>query len=109
MKEIIAFIRMSKIENVKKALEAAGFIAMTGKRVMGKGKKSMDIVDSEGNVIMQSHMMPKRMIIIETEDENVDTIVTIITLVSRTGAQGDGRIFVVPVLNSYRISTGEKV
>ena len=107
MKEIIAIIRTSKVEDTKMALEATGFFAMTSKRVMGKGKKSIDISDSNGHFIMQSQMMAKRLIIIEANDEDVDKIVTIITLVNSSGAQGDGRIFVIPVLNSYQISIGK--
>ena len=109
MKEIIALIRPEKAEDTKKALEAIGLGAFTGRRVMGKGKKPIDIKDGSGHVIMKSFLLPKRMLVIEAEDEDVERIVTIITLVNSTGAAGDGRIFVVPVESSYSIHTGEKV
>ncbi len=109
MKEIIALIRPSKVEDTKKALEAIGLPGMTGRRVMGKGKKPVELSDDEGNLLMKSYMMPKRKIIIEVDDNDVDKVVTIITLVNSTGAQGDGRIFVLPVLSSYEIRTGKKI
>lgn len=109
MKEIIALIRPEKAEDTKKALEAIGLGAFTGRRVMGKGKMPIDISDGDGNVIMKSFLLSKRLLIIEAADEDVDRVVTIITLVNSTGAKGDGRIFVVPVESSYSIHSGERV
>ena len=109
MKEIIALIRPEKTEDTKKALEAIGLGAFTGRRVMGKGKKPIDLKDESGNVIMKSYLLPKRLLVLEAEDEDVDRIVTIITLVNSTGEKGDGRIFVVPVESSYSIHSGEKI
>lgn len=109
MKEIIALIRPEKTEDTKKALEAIGLGAFTGRRVMGKGKMPIDISDGDGNVIMKSYLLPKRMLVIEAEDNDVDRVVTIITLVNSTGTKGDGRIFVVPVESSYSIHSGERI
>lgn len=109
MKEIIALIRPEKAEDTKKALEAIGLGAFTGRRVLGKGKKPIDLKDSEGHFIMKSYLLPKRMFVIEAEDKDVDRIVTIITLVNSTGEKGDGRIFVIPVEKSYSIHSGEEV
>jgi nitrogen regulatory protein P-II 1 len=41
-------------------------------------------------------------------DSIVDEAVKAITEAARTGEIGDGRIFVIPVLESYKIRTGEK-
>ncbi len=109
MKEIIALIRPEKAEDTKKALEAIGLGAFTGRRVMGKGKMPIDVKDGEGQVIMKSYLLPKRLLVIEAADEDVERIITIITLVNSTGEKGDGRIFVVPVESSYSIHSGEKV
>lgn len=109
MKEIIAIIRPAKVDDTKKALEATGIPAMTSKRVMGKGKLPVNINSSDGTFIMQSGLMAKRLIIIEAKDEDVDKIITIITIVNSTGTYGDGRIFVLPVESSRKIHTGERV
>ena len=50
MKEIIALIRPEKAEDTKKALEAIGLGAFTGRRVMGKGKMPIDISDGDGKI-----------------------------------------------------------
>lgn len=106
MKEIIALIRPSKVDDTKKALEAIGLPGMTNRRVLGKGKEPIDISGSDGQIIMKSYMMPKRELILEVKDEDVDKVVSIITMVNNTGSKGDGKIFVLPVLSTYKISAG---
>ena len=41
-------------------------------------------------------------------DALADEAVKVVTEAARTGEIGDGRVFVLPVLESYRIRTGEK-
>jgi nitrogen regulatory protein P-II 1 len=41
-------------------------------------------------------------------DDLVDEVVKAIIQTARTGEIGDGRLFVIPVLESYRIRTGER-
>ncbi len=41
-------------------------------------------------------------------DNLVDDAVTAIITAARTGEIGDGRVFVIPVEQSYRIRTGER-
>lgn len=108
MKEIIALIRPSKIEDTKKALEAIGNPQFTGRKVVGRGKVAVNI--TQGDIILsKSDMVPKRMFIIAAEDKDVEKIVNTIMYVNNTGAPGDGKIFVLPISSSYRIRTGEKV
>ncbi|MBQ4529237.1 MAG: P-II family nitrogen regulator [Lachnospiraceae bacterium] len=108
MKEIIALIRPSKIDDTKKALEAIGNPEFTGRKVMGKGKLAVNI--TQGDIIIsKSNMVPKRMFIIAVEDKDVEKVVNTIMYVNNTGMPGDGKIFVLPITSSYRIRTGEKV
>lgn len=106
MKEIIAVIRPSKIEDTKKALEAIGIPAFTGRKVVGRGRAAVNI--TQDNITMvKTGMVPKRMFIIEVKDEDVDKVVETILLVNSTKMPGDGKIFVLPVTDAYRISTGK--
>jgi nitrogen regulatory protein P-II 1 len=41
-------------------------------------------------------------------DNMADDVVKAVVQAARTGEIGDGRVFVLPVLESYRIRTGEK-
>ena len=40
-------------------------------------------------------------------DEDVDTVVDVILENARTGEEGDGKIFVLPIAGAERIRTGE--
>ena len=52
--------------------------------------------------------MPKKKIEIVVEDKDCQIVVDTIIERARTGAVGDGKIFVLPVEEVYKIRTGEK-
>ena len=118
MKEVMAIIRMNKMNETKKALTKAGFPSMTATgRVLGRGKGYVDYKLLEGaakghpEAISQlsgsPKMMAKRLIIMVVKDENVEKVVSTLIQVNKTGNPGDGKIFVSPVSDSYRVRTGE--
>ena len=52
-------------------------------------------------------LVPKRLILIVVSDDWVERTVKAITEVNQTGSAGDGKIFVMPVLEAIRVRTGE--
>ena len=112
MKEVLAIIRMNKMEDTKNALDVVGFPAFTAYKVHGRGKqRGLQIVyPSELEVAEERKMdyLPKRMISVIAEDEFVPAVVAVLMKVNRTGNIGDGRIFVGPIEESVRIRTGER-
>ena len=108
MKEITALIRPSKVQDTKNALVAIGVPAFTGRKVFGRGKKNASMYEGK-EVIARSNIVPNRMFIIAVDDKDVQKVIDTIILVNQTGHRGDGRIFVVPVCETYRISSGEKL
>lgn len=92
----------------KKTLEAVGLPAFTGRKVVGRGKAAVNITQSNLTMV-KSDMVPKRMFIIAVKDEDVDKVIHAVTLVNSTGMPGDGRIFVLPITDTYRISAGRKL
>ncbi|MEN6444410.1 MAG: P-II family nitrogen regulator [Methanoregula sp.] len=52
--------------------------------------------------------LPKRMLIIVADNEEVSRIVQAIVNVNQTGRHGDGRIFICPMIGAIRIRTGEQ-
>lgn len=103
MKMIRAIIRPQKTEEVVDALEAAGYVALTKMDVAGRGKqKGLQI----GSVYYDE--LPKTMLMLVTEDENVEEIISIINQAAYTGNFGDGKIFVSPVEEAYTIRTGSR-
>lgn len=117
MKEVMAVIRMNKINETKKALANAGISSMNARECLGRGKGLVDFKLLEGaekgyeEAIAQlgqaQRLIPKRMITIVVPDKMVSRVVNTIIEVNKTGKSGDGKIFVMPVFEAYKIRTGE--
>jgi len=52
--------------------------------------------------------LPKKMLMIAVNDDEVPRIIEALTQINRSGQQGDGKIFVCPLTDAVRISTGER-
>jgi nitrogen regulatory protein PII 2 len=117
MKEVLAVIRMNKINPTKRALANAGVASVTARKVMGRGKGKVDYLLLKGaeqgydEAIEQlgpgPKLIPKRMLTVVTSDDKVPTVVKTIIDVNQTGNPGDGKVFVMPVSDSVRVRTGE--
>ena len=115
MKEIIAIIRMSKMQKTKNALAGIGYPSMTVNRVLGRGRqKGLYLPQSEINPEKaewnnrKMKYVPKRMVSVVVSDEGESEVVETIIKVNRTGNIGDGKIFVCPVGKAVRIRTDER-
>ncbi|MCX6690511.1 MAG: P-II family nitrogen regulator [Methanoregula sp.] len=51
--------------------------------------------------------LPKKMLMIVVNDDEVPLIVDALTQINRSGQKGDGKIFVCPMTDAVRIRTGE--
>jgi len=117
MKEVIAIIRMNKMNETKRALSAAGISSLTARKVVGRGKGKVDYLLLEGaksgyeEAINQlgpgPKLIPKRMLNIIVTDNLVEKVVKTIIKVNQTGSPGDGKIFVEPLIDAIRVRTGE--
>ena len=121
MKEIMAIIRLNMMNKTKDALSQAGFPSITCRKVMGRGKKKVDfsLIQSivEENALQaprlaeelsEGHrLVPKRFVTLIVNDEEVQKVVDTIMEVNSTGNPGDGKIFVLPISDVYRVRTGE--
>ena len=120
MKEIMAFIRSNKVNATKTALAEGGFPAFSCRKCLGRGKKSIDPellnlviavgelpLDASGESLTEAiRLVPKRMFIVIVDDEKGKDAVDIIIETNQTGHQGDGKIFVLPIFESYRVRDG---
>jgi nitrogen regulatory protein P-II 1 len=106
MKMIQAVIRPSKLEDVKKGLETAGYVSLTTLEVKGRGRQKgiKQLWRGEEYVV---DMLPKVKLEVVVPDEKEDEVVEIIRKSAHTGNIGDGKIFVMPVEKTIRIRTGE--
>jgi len=103
MRMIRAIIRPEKVEDVVNALEKEGFISLTKIDVFGRGKQKGIQV---GSIVYDE--LPKVMLMIVVENEQVKKAINVIEDSARTGSIGDGKIFVTAVDETYTIRTGEK-
>ena len=100
MKKIEAIIRPERYEHVEKALEDAGFPAMTVSDVKGRGSQRGIILQYRGKT-MKVNLLPKIKIEMVVQNNDLHHVVEIIQTAARTGLVGDGRIFVIPVEEAY--------
>ena len=113
MREVIAIIRMNKIQATKDVLAEAGYTCLTATLVYGRGKQKGLYINPMGNVKPDSNkaairFIPKRMLNIVVDDDSVSAVVEMIMCTNRTGMIGDGRIFVCPINDAVRVRTGER-
>lgn len=117
MKEIIAFIRPSKMNDTKEILDKLNVSSVTAIPVLGRGHQRgintvLSGIDVHPDILAKANthgmkFVPKRMLIITAQNENVDIIVDAIVKSNYTGFIGDGKIFVCPTDNAVRIRTNE--
>jgi nitrogen regulatory protein PII len=101
-----AIVRPDKVDAAKDALTGLGVSGMTVTEVRGHGKQKGHTAVYRGQEYTVS-LLPKMEIEVVVPDNLCDDVVSAISAAARTGQVGDGRIFVMPVLKSYKIRTGE--
>ena len=117
MKEVIAIVRINKMNKTKQALTEAGIDAFFAHEAHGRGRGFVN-----QNVLMgaeagyeeaaevlgeKGKLYPKRMITVVGEDDQVETIVNTIIKTNQTGKPGDGKIFIMSIPDAVRVRTGE--
>src|SRR6185295_5594128 len=107
MKLLKSIVRPNKVDEVKDALAKLNIAGMTVTEVRGHGKQKGHTAIYRGKEYNVS-LLPKMEIEVVVPDSIADDAIKAIVQAARTGEIGDGRVFVLPVLESYRIRTGEK-
>jgi nitrogen regulatory protein PII 2 len=117
MKEIMAIVRINMMNKTKKALAEAGISSITARDALGRGKGLVDLTLLEGaekgyeeavaQLGQSQRLIPKRIFFIAVPDRLVSKTVKTIMTVNRTGKSGDGKIFVMPLVDSVRVRTAE--
>src|SRR5688572_9727746 len=107
MKLIKSIVRPNKVDEVKAALEKLQVSGMTVTEVRGHGKQKGHTAIYRGQEYQVS-LLPKMQIDIVVPDTAAPDVIKSIIESARTGEIGDGRVFVLPVEESYKIRTGER-
>ena len=106
MKKVEAIIRKSKFDEVKSALYSVEVNFFSYWDVTGVGNEKQGHVYR--GISYSTSEIQRRYLSIVVSDEFVDRTVQAIIDSGATGSVGDGKIFVLPVEEAYRVRTGEK-
>jgi len=106
MKKVEAIIRKSKFEDVKKALHAVEVNFFSYWDVTGVGNEKQGHVYR--GISYSTSEIQRRFLSIIVNDKFVQRTVDAIIKSGATNKVGDGKIFILPVEEAYRIRTGEK-
>jgi nitrogen regulatory protein P-II 1 len=106
-KKIEAIIREDKLDAVKDALSAIGIMGLNVIQIRGRGRQGgIKLNWRNGSYVVD--LLPRAQVNIVLSDDNVEATIDAICRAAHTGQEGDGLIFVYPVEDVIRISTGER-
>jgi nitrogen regulatory protein P-II 1 len=104
MKLVKCIVRAEKVEQL--VVKLSDFVpGMTVFEVRGHGHQRGHPLVYRG-VEYEVSLLPKVMIEIVISDSRVDDVVKLVIEAARTGHIGDGRIFVLPIEQTYHVRTG---
>ena len=106
MKLVSAYIRHEAFEPIRTELLELGFPSLSIMEVKGSGRQK-GITERYRGAEVTNYLRPKIKIECVVASHDVQTIVDTILKHARTGAVGDGKVFVMPVEEAYRVRTGE--
>jgi nitrogen regulatory protein P-II 1 len=106
MKLITAYIRHESFEPIRAELLELGFPSLSISEVKGSGRQK-GITERYRGAEVTNYLRPKIKVECAVASSDVQTIVDTILKHARTGAVGDGKVFVMPIEEAYRVRTGE--
>ena len=106
MKLVIAIIKPGKLDDVREALGTLGVTGMTVSEVKGFGRQKGHTELYRGAEYTVD-FLPKIKIETAVSSNIVDQVISTITSTAKTDKIGDGKIFVLDMVEAIRIRTGE--
>jgi nitrogen regulatory protein P-II 1 len=106
MKMVVAYIRHETFEPIREELLERGFPSISLTEVKGSGRQK-GVTESYRGATLTNYLRPKLKIECVVASKDVPAIVDTILRHARTGEVGDGKVFILPVEEAYRIRTGE--
>ena len=106
MKMVVAYIRHEAFEPIRTELLELGFPSLTISDVKGSGRQK-GIPQAYRGSQLTNYLRPKLQLECVVADGDVPTVVDAVLKHARTGSVGDGKLFVIPVEQAYRVRTGE--
>lgn len=106
MKMVVAYVRHEAFEPIRSELLELGLPSLTISEVKGSGRQK-GITERYRGAELTNYLRPKIKIECVVADDAVQMTVDAILRHARTGAVGDGKVFVMAVEQAYRVRTGE--
>ena len=106
MKKIEAYIRHEAFEPIRMELLELGFPSLSISEVKGSGRQK-GVTERYRGAKLTNYLRPKVKLECVVASVDVQTVVDVILEHARSGSIGDGKVFVMPVEEAYRIRTGE--
>jgi nitrogen regulatory protein P-II 1 len=106
MKMVVAVVRPERLTAVLEALFEADVRGLTISHVQGHGGETEQVETYRGTTVKMG-LSEKVRLEIGVSDHFIEPTVAAILSAARTGQVGDGKVFVIPVEQVYRIRTGE--
>ncbi len=106
MKLIVGIIKPFKLDDVKDAVKDLGVQGLTISEVQGFGRQRGHTEVYRGAEYTVD-FVPKVRVEILVDDAEAEGVVERLIETARTGQIGDGKVWIVPVENAWRIRTGE--
>ena len=106
MKKIEAYVRHEAFEPIRTELLELGFPSISITEVKGSGRQK-GVTERYRGAELTNWLRPKVKIECVVATGDVETVVEAILKHARTGSVGDGKLFVLPVEQAFRIRTGE--
>ena len=106
MKLVTAIIKPFKLDEVREALSSIGVQGITVTEVKGFGRQKGHTELYRGAEYVVD-FLPKVKVELVVSDEMAPKVIDAIQGAANTGRIGDGKIFVLPIMEAVRIRTGE--
>ncbi len=106
MKMITAYVRHEAFEPIRSQLLEKGFPSLSVMEVKGSGRQR-GVTEHYRGAQVTNYLRPKLKIECAVAAEDAQAVIDVILEHARTGAVGDGKIFVQAIEQTYRIRTGE--
>ncbi|MDP6380653.1 MAG: P-II family nitrogen regulator [Phycisphaerae bacterium] len=106
MKLIIAYIQPEKLNDVKQALYEAEVYKVSVTNALGCGQQR-GYRESYRGVDIEVNLLKKVRLEVAVNENFVEPTVNAIVSGARTGEIGDGKIFIIDLVECIRIRTGE--
>ena len=107
MKLITAIVKPSKVDDIKRALQADGVHGMTVSETRGFGRQKGHTEIYRG-AEYKVDLIAKVRVEVLVDDEDSDSVVGVIVKAASTGSIGDGKVWTTPVEEVVRVRTGER-